>query len=178
MMSQFKSNRTPQHITNSIYVSEEIHKGDEREHLFSDSKRKELEGLTDKGTWEVVSKASVPSDANILGGRFVLTIKKYQTDNEIYKARFVIQVYRDRLKTSPVHNANTTRHHSPRLLTAPASTLDLEIYSTDVTQAYIQSKDTLDRHVYLIPPEELQIDKRQILKLLRPLYQLAESGDY
>ena len=108
----------------------------------------------------------------------MLTIKNYQTSNEIYKTRFVVQVYRDRLKTSLVHNASTTRHHSPRILTALASTLDLVIYSTDATQAYIQSKDTIDRDVYLIPPSELQLDKGHILKLLRPLYRLADSGDY
>ena len=40
----------------------------------------------------------MPKNANILGGRFVLAIKDEGTKDEVWKARFVVQGYRDKLK--------------------------------------------------------------------------------
>ena len=39
----------------------------------------------------------MPDDPNIEGGRFVLAIKDESTGKEIWKARFVVQAYRDKL---------------------------------------------------------------------------------
>jgi hypothetical protein len=52
------------------------------------------------------------------------------------------------------------------------------LFSTDVTQAYLQSAEKLLRDVYIKQTKEFLMGPGQILKLLRPLYGLADSGDY
>ena len=46
---------------------------------FCRAKRLEVKGLNDRKPWAVVDKPELPTDANIIGGRFVLTIKEYET---------------------------------------------------------------------------------------------------
>jgi Reverse transcriptase (RNA-dependent DNA polymerase) len=134
--------------------------------------------LIDRGTWRVVAKEEVSDNANILGGRFVLAIKDEVTDKEVWKARFVVQGYLDHLKTSLVHDIATSRQHSSRALVGFALILVFNLFSTDVTQAYLQSAENLRRDLYIKPTKEFSIAPGQLLKLLRPLYGLADSGDY
>jgi hypothetical protein len=58
---------------------------------FMAAKQKEIEGLISRNTWKVVERSKVKTDANILNGRFVPTIKNIGTDEEFYKARYVLQ---------------------------------------------------------------------------------------
>lgn len=132
----------------------------------------------DMGTWKVVLKEEVPSNANVLGGRFVLAIKDSDTDREVWKARFVVQGYRDKMNKSLVHDNSNVRPSSVRMLVGLASIFGFQLFSTDVTQAYLQSVDKLMRDVYVKPTKEFELAPNQILKLLKPLYGLAESGEY
>ena len=75
----------------SSFITEEIKSNDPRASQFSAAKRKEIEGLIKRGTWKIVKKDEVPQNANVLGGRFVLTIKDSGTNKEVYKARYVVQ---------------------------------------------------------------------------------------
>jgi Reverse transcriptase (RNA-dependent DNA polymerase) len=134
--------------------------------------------LIDRGTWRVVAKEEVSDNANILGGRFVFAIKDEGTDKEVWKARFVVQGYRDHLKTSLVHDTATSRQHSSRVLVGLAAIFGVNLFSTDVTQAYLQSAEKLLRDVYIKPMREFSMGPGQLLKLLWPLYGLADSGDY
>ncbi len=47
---------------------------------------------------EIVSKDEVPDNANIIGGRFVLTIEDTETDRPFCKARYVMLGQKDRKK--------------------------------------------------------------------------------
>ena len=145
---------------------------------FVAAKEKEIKGLQANGTYEVVFKEDVPSDANILGGRFVLSIKNKNTKEEVAKARFVVQGHRDKDKNQLVHTSTNLRHHSIRLLTALAAVFGLRIWSQDVTQAYLQSADQLMRDVYIRPAKEFRLNENQLLRLLKPLYGLTDAGDY
>ena len=159
-------------------MTEVIQYSDPRAEKFAEAKKKEIQGLIDRNTWKVVLKRDVPVDANVLGGRLVLAIKDEGTRNEVWKARFVVQGYRDKPKTSLVHNNPNVRPHSVRLLIGLASVLGFRLFSTDATQAYLQSADRLMRDVYLIPSKESGLAPDKLLKLLKPLYGLADSGDY
>lgn len=52
------------------------------------------------------------------------------------------------------------------------------LFSTDVTQAYIQSAEKLRRDIFINPPKEFNLKPDELLQLLNPLYVLPESGDY
>ena len=63
-------------------------------------------------------------------------------------------------------------------MTIFAAIFGFRIWSTDVSQAYLQSESNLLRDVYFKPSKEFDLSSGQLLKLLRPLYGLADSGDY
>ena len=160
------------------FLTEAISPKDLRASQFADAERKEIQGLIDRGTWKVVLKDELSENGNILKGRFVLAIKDSGKDKEIWKARYVVQGYKDNLKQYLIHDTNTTRNNSVRMLIVRASLLGFHLYSTDVTQAYLQSTESLMRDVYSQPSKEFHLGPKQMLKLLRPLYGLADSGDY
>ena len=177
-LKPFKSGNAPAPPPCDILLTEVVSPKDPRASQFADAKRKEIQGLIDRGTWKVVLKDELPDDANILKGRFVLAIKDGGTDKEIWKARYVVQGYKDHLKQSLVHDATTAGNYSVRMLVGLASLFGFRLYSTDVTKAYLQSAESLMRDVYIQPSKEFELGPNQMLKLLKPLYGLADSGDY
>jgi hypothetical protein len=64
----------------SIHVTEVVHPGDPREKDFWTAKRKEIDDLIKRGTWKVILKDEMPKNANLMGGRFLLTIKNSGTN--------------------------------------------------------------------------------------------------
>jgi Reverse transcriptase (RNA-dependent DNA polymerase) len=126
----------------------------------------------------VTVRSEMTDNANLLNGRYVITIKDIGTERELYKARFVVQGHRDKQKTSMVHQNTTAKQQSTRLLTGLAAIFGFRICTHDVQQAYLQSAESLIRDVYLKPPAVLNLRGDQVLKLLRPLYGLCDAGDY
>lgn len=59
------------------------------------AKAKQITGLLNKKAFRIVLKEDLNRDANVLGRRFVLTIKNKVTDKEMFKARFVVQGHLD-----------------------------------------------------------------------------------
>jgi hypothetical protein len=70
------------------------------------------------------------------------------------------------------------RQLSSRLLVRLSASFGFSLFSTDVTQAYLESSENLVRDVYIMSTKELLLAPGKMLKLLRPLYGLADSGDY
>jgi hypothetical protein len=99
------------------------------------AKEEEIAGLIERGTWKVVPRSELPETANIMNGRFVLSIKNAGTEEEVFKARYLIRGYRDKMKTSLVHNSPTSRKASTKLLVGLAAFFGFQLFSTDVTQA-------------------------------------------
>jgi hypothetical protein len=137
MLSPFKT--IPSRSSESTsYLTEMIKPGDPRVRLFADAKRKEIKGLIERGTFQVVEKSSsVPSRVNVLGGLFALALKDEGTPRNVLKARFVVQGYRNQLETSLVHDTTTSKQHSSRLLVGLAAIFGFRLFSTDVIQAYL-----------------------------------------
>lgn len=145
---------------------------------FDEAKAKEIVGLLNKKAFRVVLKEEIEPDANVLGGRFVLTIKNKDTDHELFKARFVVQGHLDREKELLVHASTTVSQQAVKLLLSLATIFGFRLWSEDMTLAYIQGAKNIMRKVYLKGELEFQPSDAQLLKILRPLYGLADSGDY
>lgn len=51
------------------------------------------------------------------------------------------------------------------------------LWSTDITQTFVQNRNT-SKPVFLIPPNEFGLDKDHVFQLLKLLYGLSDAGDY
>ena len=77
-----------------------------------------------------------------------------------------------------VHNSATLQPQSIRLLLALAVAHGFNIWTSDVTQAYLQSAVPLVRDIFITKDiTEFNLERHQALKLIKPLYGLCESGD-
>ena len=149
----------------------------------TDSARKEIKGLLDRGTYVVVDEADVPNGAIVLKSRVINTIKTDVTGKETYKTRLVIQGHRDPEKGHVVNEAPTVLRSSTRIILALANCLGFKLWSRDVKQAFIQSEDKLNRELYVRPPKKpdtlsLIDQKPGLLQAMKPLYGLSESPTY
>ncbi len=59
-----------------------------------------------------------------------------------------------------------------------AAIMGFDVRTEGISQAYLQSSSELLPEVYLKPNRQIKIPAGYKLKLLRPLYGLADSGDY
>lgn len=85
---------------NNVYITQVITKGDPWANSYKmlQDKKGEIQRLLRRGRFKVVLQEKVPHDANILGGRFFLAIKNTDTQEQRYKARFIIQGNLDKEK--------------------------------------------------------------------------------
>ena len=142
------------------------------------AQKQEIKNLVRRGIWELVLGKDVPPGSNIISGSFVIAFKDVETYNPILKARLVAHGHRDMEKHNLVHDSNNVRQSSVLLLIALAAIMGFDFWTKDISQAYLQSASKLLHEFYLRPNKHLQAPAGYILKLLRPLYGLADSGDY
>jgi hypothetical protein len=92
---------------------------------------------------------------------------------------YVIHGHRDQEKEIMVRSFTNIQERSLRIVFALTGILGIKIWTQDVTQAYLQSAGTLARDAFINKPApELELNSEQELKLLRPFYGLADSGDF
>lgn len=115
-LAPFRSTKNSGKPKCHVHLSKVIKPTYPRTRMFNDAKKKEIQGLIDRGTWKIVLKDELPKEASIKDGRFVLAIKDEGTDKKVYKARFVVQVYRDKMKTLLLHDSPTSKKVSTRVL--------------------------------------------------------------
>ncbi|SYW74524.1 uncharacterized protein UHO2_01390 [Ustilago hordei] len=146
--------------------------GEDRKH-WEEAMRKELDGLEAMGTWEIVD---LPKGANTVDTRWVLKIK---TDANLvptkFKARLVARGFtqREGIDYTEVF-APVAPIQSIRGVIAVAAVQDWEMDSIDVKQAYLNS--TIHHDVYLKPPVGIEIPPGKVLKVVKGLYGLKQSG--
>lgn len=138
--------------------------------------RAEMVNLIKRGTFSLVV---LPDDhrENVIPTKFVLALKHTTTGEITHKARFVLGGHRDRMKSSMVHTASTMTQTSVRLLLALAAAFNLDVWTEDVQQAFLQSASNLQPRIF-IKPDMLQLGHNEFLQLLLPLYGITEAGDY
>jgi hypothetical protein len=139
--------------------------------------------LLEKRVFLPVNRADVPPDVRIFSSRFVNEIKHPGTDKAFEKSRLVVQAFKDQNKTLVLTQSPTIQRVSQRLIICLAATLpQMKLYLRDITQAYVQSRSTLNRDFYVQPPPELikliGISNNCILKVVKPLYDVPKAGNH
>lgn len=79
---------------------------------FVKSKRREISGLLEKGTFKIVELVDIPSKTRIFKSRFINEIKHPGTSKAFEKSRFVIQGYDDEGKSMILTQAPTIQRSS------------------------------------------------------------------
>ena len=144
---------------------------------FMESRHKEINGLLEKGVFEVVSISKVPQGIRIFNSRFVDEIKNIGTAAAFEKSRLVVQAYNDYDKEMILTQAPTIQRMSQRLILAlSAINPQYGLYLRDISQAYVQSTTSLNRQFYIRPPVEFGLQSDSVLKVIKPLYGVPEAG--
>lgn len=131
--------------------------------------------------WIEAPEQNIP--ASVVDGRFIkMTLKNYLTPEEAAKIQYVAQGYVDSLKPFLAHNFTSLCSTSIRLLLSLAFNFSLRLFSHDLNQAYLQAQEDLRLQIFLrSKPEDRHLfgmNKGTLLKLIKPLHDLYDSGDY
>jgi hypothetical protein len=141
---------------------------------WTESRRAELDGLSGQKIFKIVERSAVKPGERIFRSRFVDSTKS----NGLRKSRLVAQNFRDKAAEAiPTRSPTVTRAAQRVTLSFAASRKATNVaYIRDVSQAYTQSQEPLDRRVFLEPPIEMNLPKDKLLLCIRPLYGIPESG--
>lgn len=134
----------------------------------------ELQGVKDQNTWQLVPRASLPKDANVIKAKWVFKIKTDELGAITkYKARITPKGYmqKEGIDYFEVF-ANTGKYKSMRVLLSLAASEDLELFQLDVPQAFTQAD--LDEVIYMEMPEGYE-EEGMVCKLLKALYGLKQA---
>ena len=154
----------------------QVKKGSVEEQAFKSSRLSELEGLVKDGTFVPIHERDIVGSPRIFGSRFVDELKKVG-DGLKKKSRLVAQNYADEHAGYIPTKAPTVQRFSQRIALCIAASLPkMDLYTRDITQAYIQSHTELEREVYIKAPPELGLAPGYVLKVVKPLYGIPESG--
>ncbi|APA06573.1 hypothetical protein sscle_02g013430 [Sclerotinia sclerotiorum 1980 UF-70] len=149
---------------------------------YKDSRKKEIEGLTEKSVFEVVPILDIPPGTHIFRSRFVDEVKNEGTSTEFSKSRLVIQAYNDVEKTTVLTQSPIIQRSCQRILASLAASTrkasDTSVYIQDITQAYTQSTSNLHRTFYAHTPEEMNLPTGMILLVIKPLYNVPKAGNH
>lgn len=122
-------------------------------------------------------------NVRIFKSRIVNEVKGKTTDQPYEKSRLVIQGYADNDKKLVLTQSPTIQRASQRVIMALAPSLikkGMHLWLRDITQAYTQSDDSLQRTIIADLPTQLKdsYPANTIMVVIKPLYGIAEAGAY
>jgi hypothetical protein len=120
------------------------------------SRQKELNGLLEKGVFEICNLNDIPQGVRLFNSCFVDEVKFLGTSKAFEKSRLVVQAYNDQEKELVLTQSPTIQWVSQRLILCIAAMGQHELYLWDISQVYIQSTTNLNWEFYVQPPRELQ----------------------
>lgn len=74
---------------------------------FAAAKEQDVRGLLERRSYKLVPRDGVPPTSRLLKDTDVLVIRNAETDKGLYKARYVIQGFRDPVKEAAIRNPIT-----------------------------------------------------------------------
>jgi hypothetical protein len=121
------------------------------------------------------------SNVRIFKSRIVNEVKGKTTDRPYEKSRLVIQGYADNDKKLVLTQSPTIQRASQRVIIALAPSLlelGMHLWLRDITQAYTQSDDPLQRNIVADLPAQLKdsYPTNTVIVVIKPLYVIAEAG--
>ena len=142
---------------------------------FVESRKKEINGLFEKGCFEIVSASDVFHGTRIFNSRFVDEIKNIGTIDAYEKSRLVMQAYNDDGKAKMLTQAPTIQRMNQRLiLTLTVNMSHLNFFLRDIFQAYVQSIISLTRKFFIRSLVELELGDA-ILKIIKSFYGISKT---
>ena len=136
--------------------------------------RAEFDGCVAQETWELVPRASLPSNTNIIPVKWVFKIKTDENGVVIkHKARITPKGFKQRHGIDYFEVfANTGKYKTLRVALSIAARRNLELRQFDVPQAFTQAE--LKENVYMEMPEGFEVEG-MVCHLKKSLYGLKQS---
>jgi hypothetical protein len=143
---------------------------------FADSRRKEINDLLKRQVFEIITISEVLKNVRIFNFRFVDEIKHSDTSQAYKKFRLMIQAYNDYEKTLVLTQAFTIQRMSQRIILVIAASIseNHHLYLRNITQAYTQSKSSLNRMFFIRSFLDLNLLDDAILRVIKSLYDVSE----
>ncbi|CAE7021550.1 Polyprotein [Pyrenophora teres f. teres] len=151
---------------------------------FEMSTRTEIDGLITRGVFRFEPfDPAKHGGIRIFKSRIFNEVKGKTTDRPYEKSRLVVQGYADHGKKIVLTQSPTIQRASQRIIIALAPSLiqmGMKLWLRDITQAYTQSDDRLQRTIIAELPIQLRKAYPQgtIMVVVKPLYGIAEAGAY
>ncbi len=145
--------------------------------IFAKSRRKEINDLLEKRVFELIIIDAVLRNVRIFNFTFVNEIKHSDISDVYEKFRLMIQTYNDHDKTLMLTQSSTIQRMSQRIILALTACImsDCHLYLKNITQAYVQSKISLNRQFFIRSLFELDLSKNSILRVVKLLYDVFET---
>ena len=144
-------------------------------HHWREALNTEMQSIQQHGTYDLVSRTSLPLGAKILPCRFVFVVKP-RPDGTIqkFKARLVVGGHRQTYGVDYTETyAPVSRHATVRTLLAVAAHHNWEVHHIDITTAFLNGP--IDADVYMQQPPGYADGTDKVCKLNKSLYGLKQA---
>jgi hypothetical protein len=141
---------------------------------WEEAMKKEIEALKENDTYKLVE---LPHGAEIIGGKWVYTLKETADGHKVHKARFVARGFSqtEGVDYDEVYSP-TAKMTSLRMIMQLAAQYNMKIEQMDVKSAYLNAP--VEHEIYVQQPKGFQVNdgKNMVWKLKKSLYGLKQSG--